>query len=301
MTGSMEPWVIITIAAAALQTFRLMQQKRLKGLGLSVAGASFSRFVYAAPLAIGLCLVLLAMGHAWPVAGALFPVYVLAGGVGQIFGTVCTVALFSHRSFAVGSAFTKSETVQVAAFSALVLAEPVSAPGMAAILLGTGGVLLLSFPPGAWAGASLWNRSAALGLAGGAFFAISAIGYRGAALSLQSDDALFRAGLALAAVTVFQTLAMGLWLMVREPGEIFRVLGNWRATAPVGATSMIGSLGWFVALAMMNAAYVRSVGQVELIFAALVSVLVFREKITLREVLGMALLACGIVGIVAVA
>ena len=297
----MQLWVIITIAAAALQTFRLMQQKRLKGLGLSTTGASFSRFAFAAPLAVLGVALMLALGHPMPTTTPPFPAYVLAGAIGQIFGTLCTVALFSHRSFAVGSAFTKSETVRVAAFSALILSEPVSGPGLAAILLGTLGVLLLSFPPGAWSGASLWNRSAGLGLAGGAFFAISAIGYRGAALSVLSDNALLRAIFALAAVTLFQTVAMGLWLAFRQPGELARVAQNWRATAPVGITSMFGSLGWFLALAMMNAAYVRSVGQVELIFSILVSVLVFHERVTPRDIAGMALLACGIVGIVAVA
>ena len=74
------------------------------------------------------------------------------------------VALFSERSFAVGSAFTKSETVQVAAFSALILNEPVPLIGWVAILLGTLGVVILSQRPGGRGG--LWNRGAALGLAG---------------------------------------------------------------------------------------------------------------------------------------
>ena len=51
----------------------------------------------------------------------------------------------------------------------------------------------------------------------------------------------------------------------------------------------------------MNAAYVRSLGQIELIFSLAVSVLVFHEKVNAREILGIALLAAGIVGVVAVA
>ncbi len=48
----MEPWVIVTIAAAAMQTLRFSVQKRLKTLGLSTAAATASRFVFAAPLAV---------------------------------------------------------------------------------------------------------------------------------------------------------------------------------------------------------------------------------------------------------
>ena len=66
-------------------------------------------------------------------------------------------------------------------------------------------------------------------------------------------------------------------------------------------TGVLGSLGWFTAFALQNAAYVRSVGQVELIFSVLVSTLFFREKPTLREVMGIGLLAVSIIMIVTVA
>jgi drug/metabolite transporter (DMT)-like permease len=135
----------------------------------------------------------------------------------------------------------------------------------------------------------------------GAFFAISAVGYRGATLCVSSDSALVRATAALAAVTLFQSIAMGLWLLWREPGEVGRVARAWRATLPVGVAGLLGSLGWFWAFALMNAAYVRSLGQVELIFSLAVSVLVFRERVSLRELAGMGLLAAGIVGIVTAA
>jgi drug/metabolite transporter (DMT)-like permease len=297
----MNLWIAITFAAAAVQTLRFVLQKRLKGLGLSTGGATFARFLFAAPLAVAGMAALLLAGHALPAPPPLFWAYVAAGGVGQIVATFCTVALFSERSFAVGIAFTKSEVVLVAVFSALVLGEPVPLAGWAAILLGTAGVLALSQPQGGWRWAAVGSRAVGLGLLAGAFFGASAIGYRGATLLVDSPSALFRAVVALAAVTTFQTLVMGLWLVWREPGELGRVAARWRDTAPVGVTGVLGSLCWFVAFALMNAAYVRSVGQVELIFSMLASVLFFREKVRLREVLGMALLVAGIVGIVLVA
>ncbi len=145
----------------------------------------------------------------------------VAGGLSQIVATFCTVALFSERSFAVGIAFTKTETLLVAAFSALVLGEAVSAAGLAAILVGTAGVVVLSRPAGGWGEAG--HRGVMLGLAAGALFGLSAIGYRGATLAVPSDSALLRAVVALAAVTLFQSVTMGLWLLWREPGEVGRV------------------------------------------------------------------------------
>jgi drug/metabolite transporter (DMT)-like permease len=223
------------------------------------------------------------------------------GGAAQIVATFCTVALFSERSFAVGIAFTKTETVQTAIFSALVLGEAVSGAGLAAILLGMAGVLLLSRPPGGWQAGGLFNRATGLGLAAGALFALSAIGYRGATLQVDDPSALFRATVALAAVSTLQTVAMRFWLNWREPGEVGRVLRAWRATALVGLAGVLGSLGWFLAFALMNAAYVRSLGQIELIFSLAASVLFFRERVSWREIAGIGLLAAGIVGIVAVA
>ena len=160
----MDLWIAVTLAAAAVQTLRFVLQKRLKGLGFSTGGATFSRFVFAAPLALGgLAGLLLFGGHELAAPPPAFWGFVLAGGIGQIIATFCTVALFSERSFAVGIAFTKSETVQAAGFSALVLAEPVSVPGLAAILVGMAGVLVLSRPPGGWGG-GLLNRAVVLGL-----------------------------------------------------------------------------------------------------------------------------------------
>ncbi|MCW1931596.1 DMT family transporter [Pararhodobacter zhoushanensis] len=298
----MEAWVLITIVAAGVQTLRFMLQKRLKGLGLSTGGATFSRFLFAGPLAVtGLIALMLWHQTALPPLSARFWAFAVLGGMGQIIATFCTVSLFSERSFAVGIAFTKTETIQLAAFSALVLGEGVSAIGFAAIIIGTAGVVLISRPPQGWRSGKVLNRATVLGIAAGALFGLSALGYRGATLEIANPDALFRATAALAMVTTFQVVAMGLWLRWREPGEMGRVLATWRSTLPVGVTGVLGSLGWFTAFALQNAAYVRSVGQVELLFSIAISALVFRERPKAVELAGIALLSLSIVAIVLLA
>ncbi len=295
----MELWVIITIAAAAMQTLRFSLQKQLKVLGLSTAAATASRFVFAAPLALAGTVALMATrGYAMPDLSGAFWLAVVGGGLAQIVATFCTVTLFSQRSFAVGIAFTKTEVLQVAIFSALILGERVSGSGLAAILIGLAGVLVLSRPAQGWSLRGFANPATFLGVVAGGLFGVSAIAYRAATLAIAVDDALFRAVFALAAVTSVQTLIMLPYLIWREPGEVGRVVAARRPAFWVGVTGMLGSLGWFVAFALQNAAYVRSVGQIELVFTVLVSTLVFGERPSQRELLGIGLLAASIIGIV---
>ena len=220
----------------------------------------------------------------------------MIGGAGQIIATFLTVALFSLRNFAVGVAFTKTETVQVALFSAVVLAEPVSAFGWFAISVGLIGVLFLSRSPEP--GARFFGRPVLYGVLAGGLFGISAVGYRGATLELLPLGYFTRAILALAAATVTQSIAMSLWLRWREPGELGRVIARWRRTVLVGVTGVFGSLGWFAAFSLQNAAYVRAVGQVEIVFTLLASALFFRERLRLREGAGIALVVVSLLLIV---
>ena len=86
-----------------------------------------------------------------------------------------------------------------------------------------------------------------------------------------------------------------IWLITFEKGQISSVVANWRIAATVGFSGWIASICWFTAFTLTNAAYVRALGQVELIFTFLVSVLFFKEKITRAEIGGAVLLASGIV------
>lgn len=290
----MELWIPITIAAAFTQNLRFALQKHLKGQ-LSTLGVTFARFIYATPLAIALVLALsAARGVDLPARSPDFWAYAALGGVAQIIATALLVALFSFRNLAVGVAFSKTETVQTVIFSALILHEAISFGGWIGILISLVGVILLSVAPGRFGLAGFWNRATLLGLGSGAFFGISAVSYRAASLALGDGDFIMRAALTLAVVTTMQTVAMALWLRMREPGEIGRVLAQWRVAGLVGLTGMLGSLGWFSAMTLQHAAYVRALGQIELVFTIAASWLFFGERSTGREILGIVLLCIGI-------
>lgn len=87
---------------------------------------------------------------------------------------------------------------------------------------------------------------------------------------------------------------MLVWLSLREKGEIARVWAARRVAVWVGMTSLLGSFCWFWAFTLQNAAYVKALGQIELLLSLLASVLFFKEVITRREILGMGLLILSI-------
>lgn len=287
-----------------MQTLRFMLQKSLAAATLSAAGSTFARFFYSAPAIVALAGVYLAgTGQALPELGGRFWVFTGTGAVSQVLATVCTVALFKERAFAVGITFKKTEAVQTALVSALVLGEFVSLWGGVAIAIGLIGVVLLSDPPGT-AGQG-WrrflNRAAGLGLLSGILFAISAVSYRGASTALDSADPFLRAGVTLACVTSVQLVGMALWLAWRQPAQLGAVVRAWRVAGLVGITSMMGSFCWFTAFTLQNAAYVNALGQVELIFSVSASVFFFREKLSRREASGIVFLGVSILALILVA
>ena len=57
---------------------------------------------------------------------------------------------------------------------------------------------------------------------------------------------------------------------------------------------MLGSAGWFTAMTLENAAHVRALGQVELVFTFIASWFFFRERSTGLEIGGVLLIVAGI-------
>lgn len=294
-------WILVTLAAAIFQTARFMLQKYLATATLSAAGATFSRFLYSAPFIVGgLAAYLGGSGTQLPQIGAGFWAYGLLGGTAQILATICVVLLFKQRNFAVGITFKKTEVILTVLTGWLILGEGVTIWGFAAIGLGVVGLLLLSAKKGenGFRLRDLGNKAAGLGIASGFLFAISAVTYRGATLAVLSDMPVLRAGVTLAAVVCMQAAIMAVYLRLREPGQMSAVWQARKVAVWIGLMSLGGSLCWFIAFTLQNAAYVKALGQVELILSVAASTLFFREKITGREWAGMAILVGSILMLV---
>lgn len=254
----MDAWLLITFAAATFQTLRFVLQKRLSAKELSAAGATFARFIYSFPFAFAIALAYQQISaQAWPQIAPAFWAYCVIGGTAQILATVCVVMLLGRRNFAVGVTFKKTEVILAVIVGLIVLGDGISLPALTAVLIGMGGVLMLS-KPGKGGG---WDSAAvALGLGSGVLFAISGVTYRGA--------------------TLFQTLAMLVWLVWRDRPQIAKVLNAWRRAGLIGVLSLFGSLSWFTAFTLQSAGLVKAVGQVELVLSILAGRLLFGERLT---------------------
>ncbi len=274
-----------------------MLQKTLSLGALSAVGATWSRFVFAVPFA-GFFVFAYGQisGESLPHLPPMFWAFSIGGGLAQILATWAVVALFSLRNFAVGITFKKTEVLQAALLGFVVLGDRVSFWGVLAILLGFVGVGYLSADNRALK--SLNRHSVALGVFAGALFAISGVAYRGAVLQVAAENPFSRAILTLLVVTLFQTLALALWLAIWQQGEIRRVLKSWRTSIWIGMAGIGGSIGWFAAFSLQNAAYVFAVGQIEVIFSILIGRFLFGEKLSGRETLGIILVTLSILALI---
>ncbi len=291
-------WIPITLFAAFMQNLRSALQKHLKGR-LSTGGASYVRFLYACPFAlVYLAGVHLVGGYPVPQVNALFLLYCLLGGLSQIVFTFLLVYLFSFRNFAVGTTYSKTEVIQVALLGLILLGDTVSTAGAFAIAFGMVGILALSVAHQqvSWKALAtgFFERTTMIGLLCGLCLGASVVFFRGASLSLGDDAVIIRAAFALAVSVVMQTVIMGAYLLWREPGQMTAILRHWRPSLAVGVSGFLASVGWFTAFTLQNAAYVRAVGQIELVFTFIASVVFFKEKTSRLELLGVGLILAAI-------
>ncbi len=294
----MELWIPVTIAAAFLQNARSALQKHLRSR-LDTVGATYVRFVYAVPFALVWVATLLVVGgHPLPLPDSTFLVFAGIAGLSQILATLFLVALFSLRTFAAGTAYSKTETVQAAIIGLLILGDPLSVGALAGIVVSLVGVLVLSIARTTAGARELSGRAIPFGLASGALFALTAVSVRAASLSLGGDGFLMQAAFTLLVVTAWQTVIMTAWLFARRRQVLAEAFGSWRVSGLVGLTGMMASACWFTAMTIENAAYVRALGQVELVFTFIASRMIFREHTSIAEFMGILAIVAGLLVLV---
>ena len=295
----MELWIPLTIAAAFFQNIRSAMQKHLKGK-LSTLGAAYVRFLYSLPIAlIYFFIVIVVEAQPLPQFNAAFLIYALLGGICQIMFTVFLLWLFSFHNFAVGTTISKLETVMVAIFGLILLGDQLTTGVIIAIAMSTLGLVVLSAGQARLGVKNilrgLWQPSTLIGLACAAWLGMSVVLFRAASLSLGLDSFLVAAAFTLLIVLILQIAIMGILIGIREPVQLTRVLVHWRPAALVGISGGLASIGWFSAFTLQNATYVRALGQIELIFTFIATLLFFKEKVSRAEVAGIALICAAII------
>ncbi|MCC2688672.1 MAG: phosphonate utilization associated putative rane protein [Rhizobiaceae bacterium] len=283
----METWIPITIAAAFVQNLRSAAQKHLKGV-MGTTGATFVRFGFGLPFAllfvVGLRFLAL---YPLPLPNAAFFGWSMLGGLAQILATFLLIHL-----------------AQAALFGLMFLGERASPGALVAICISVVGVMLISV---AHTELSLRNlivstlsRNALIGLASGTAFGVAAVAYRAASLALGGPNFMMQAAVTLAFVITMQTLIMLLWMVARERAEIARIAKAWKVSLFTGLAGASASFGWFAAMTLEQAAVVKSLAQIEMIFTFAASAYFFKERISRLEVLGCLLIVGGILVLLAV-
>jgi len=288
-------WVVFTLLGAVGQTARNAMQRELTP-SLGAMGATLVRFLFGFPFALLFLAVVLGWSGAGPPAiNRDFALWILLGALTQIGATALMLMTMEQRSFVVTIAYLKTEPALVALMGLLFLGDPLTAAMALAIAVAMAGVALISIKPEALTGGM---RPALLGLSSAALFAASAIGYRGAILSLHQASFVLGATFSLAAGLTLQTLLLLAWLLVFNRKILAALMRLWRPSLLAGFSGAAASQFWFLAFALASAASVRTLALVEILFAQGVTHFLFRQKTSLREASGMVLLLAGAILIV---
>jgi drug/metabolite transporter (DMT)-like permease len=295
-------WAVFTVIAAFAQTLRNALQRELTAT-LGTVGATHVRFLFGFPFVlVFLAGVMLATGTPLPRPGWIFWPWAILGAGAQVAATALMLAAMGERSFVVTIAYIKTEPIQVAVFGLVFLGDIVTLPMMAAIVVATAGVVIMSTSPHPTRprkrGRVGWGlggiRPTLIGLASGGMFALSAIGFRGGILSLGLSNYVMAATFTLAIGIAMQAVLLSLYLGARSPGVLYAIMRAWKPSLAAGLAGAIASQFWFLAFALATAASVRTLALIEVLFAQLIARLAFGQKTTAREAAGMLLVVCGV-------
>jgi drug/metabolite transporter (DMT)-like permease len=284
-------WIVFTVTAAFFQTLRNAMQRELT-TSLGTVGATHVRFLFGFPFALlSLLGVMIWTGVPLPNPGLRFWPWVIDGAGAQIAATATMLMAMNERSFVVTIAYIKTEPIQVAIFGLIFLGDAVTWPMMSAILVATAGVIVMSIKPGGTVGGV---RPTIIGLISGGLFALSAIGYRGAILSLGLPNFVMAATFTLVVGLVMQAVTLSLFLLLRQPSAMAAILRSWKPSLFAGLMGALASQFWFLAFAIATAASVRTLALIEVLFAQMVTRFIFGQRTTAREVVGMVLVVAGV-------
>lgn len=291
-------WIPFTIVASLGQVARNAMQRSLTG-PLGTWGATNIRFLFGFPFSlVFFAVIIVATGDrvGWPTAE--FWPWLLLGALSQIFATGLMLAAMNDRSFVVTTAYLKTEAIQTAIFGFVFLGDQLTVLRVIAILIATAGVVVTALRPGATR--DLGNlRPVMLGLVAAAGFALSAVGFRGAIITVPDVSFVTAASYALVWSLFVQTAILTIYLLARAPKILSDILGLWKPSMLAGFAGAAASQFWFLAFALTAAANVRTLALVEVLFAQAVAYYSFKQTPSARELVGVVLIVGGVALLVA--
>lgn len=284
-------WILLTAAAAPLQVARNALQRGLVG-DAGPWGATLVRFLFGLPFSLLMFGVVAALTHgAQPgFSGGYFSVAAI-GALSQMGATAALLVAMRRSGFALATALQQS-SLPFAALLGLAMGDVLSATAWGGVALATAGLGVLTWPRrGAGEGAL---SGALLGLASGFAFAIALNTYRRAGILLEPQHPIYAALATVCLVQAFQTTLLAGVLAIFRPSALIAVLAAWRQSLGAGFCGSAASACWFAALALAPAGPVRAVGVIEMPIAAAAGRRLFKERLTLIQIMAGAVTAAGV-------
>ena len=291
----LEIWIPITIFAAFSQNLRSIYQKKLQK-NISNISSTYTRFLFGLPFVFIYFLFLYNYSHTTFLVSNInfqFIFYCLIGGISQIIATFLLLKIFMTNNFSVATAYSKTEPIQAAFFGFILLSDPISFIGFIGILIGLIGIMITSIKK-VNLSINFFNLSVFYGLLSGSLFGLAAVLFRGASHSLFSIDYILTSSFTLLIAIGIQTLILTIYILIKDIKQFYLLYLNWKDSLIVGFFGAFASICWFYAMSVQNVAYVRALGQIELIFTILASIFYFKEKIIKTEILGILITLTGI-------
>jgi drug/metabolite transporter (DMT)-like permease len=285
-------WIILTAAAAPLQVARNALQRGLVG-DAGPWGATLVRFLFGLPFALLIFgAVALATPDADPRLSWRFALAVASGAAGQVAATAALLVAMRRSGFAVAT-FMQQSSLPLAALMGVVVGDRLSVHAWLGVAATTAGLAVLSWPKaGADKGAT---RGALFGLASGLAFGVTLNAYRQAGLALDPAHPIYAATASVCIAQALQSSALLVFLGMTRPAALRAVFASWRQSLGAGFCGAAASACWFAALALAPAGAVRAVGVIEAPIAAAAGRRLFKEKLSLRQMIGGAATAIGVV------
>ena len=82
---------------------------------------------------------------------------------------------------------------------------------------------------------------------------------------------------------------------LKQCGELKAVFVHWRLGLLVGCVGAFASFLWFAAMTFQQAAIVKALAQIEMVFTYAATIFIFRENVNAREIIGCLLIIAGII------
>ena len=288
-------WVIFTVLAAFFQNLRTSLQKRLNK-NLSLVASAYVRFAFALPFAfiiffinfrsLDIVQIILDQNN--------FIYYTFLGAIFQVIFTLLLLYLFKFSNFVVGTSLSKTEVIQIAIFEYIILKDKLNLFGIIGIIVATIGVIVITIKDVKLFFRNFFSKVTLIGLTTGLILGLSVVYFRAAALSLENFSSNFDKAITTLFFGLFiQTAVVTTYLLIFEKSEFKKFYQNKVEICFTGLSGFLATLSWFFAFTLIQASFVRAVGQIEILFSYMSSKYLFKEKITFIEIMGIIIFISG--------